>query len=325
MLEESDNSDSWGSLLINGILSKINQMSGKNHDDDHENHLLIGSKKPQISNEVPKKMVKKKVIMKGQYPPLTLLKKKGENKFTPAPVPEYTDWCKERQKLGYGQKTVTSHPNDFTEKKKVVKIKNEKSSRENDQNLVQPEKSQTTDLLDKDKVIKSLGINVQNLVQPRKFQTTDSLEKDKEIKSLEVKVQNIVQPGNYQVNPTFVDSFGGRRINFIPSNSNLVNTQNFVSNYQVNPTSVDSFGGRRINFIPSNSNLVNAQNVVQPSRSQTTDLLENNKEIKSSEVNVLNLVQPSKYQIPDFIEKEIKLEQVSLAPVKSSESSPVIV
>ena len=152
-------------------------MSGKNHNDDQENHLLIGSKKPQISNEVPKKMVNKKVIMKGQYPTLTLLKRKGENKFTPAPVPPYTDWCKERQKLGYGQKTVTSHPTDFTEKKKVVKIKNKKSSRENDQNLVQPEKSQTNDLLEKDKEIKSLEVNVQNLVQPANYQVKDFIKK----------------------------------------------------------------------------------------------------------------------------------------------------
>ena len=103
MLEESDNSDSWGSLLINGILNKINQMSGKNHNDDHENHLVIGSKKPQISHEVPKKMVKKKVIMKGQYPQLTLLKS-GGNKFTPEAVPDYGDWCDKRQKLHFGQK-----------------------------------------------------------------------------------------------------------------------------------------------------------------------------------------------------------------------------
>ena len=69
MLEDSDNSDSWGTLLMNGILNKFNQMSGKNNDVDHENHLLIGSKRPQISKEVSEKMVDKKIIMKGQYPP----------------------------------------------------------------------------------------------------------------------------------------------------------------------------------------------------------------------------------------------------------------
>ena len=103
-------------------------MSGKNHNDDHENHLLIGSKKPQISYEVPKKMVKKKIIVKGQYPQLTLLKRKGGNKFNPEPVPRYTDWCEERQKLGYGQKKVKTHLNDFTEKKKITEIKNVKYS-----------------------------------------------------------------------------------------------------------------------------------------------------------------------------------------------------
>ena len=93
MLEDSDKSDSWGSILMNGILSKINQMSGKNNDVDHENHLLIGSKRPQISKEVSEKMVDKKIIMKGQYPP----KKRytGGNKFTADSAPGYADWCDE--------------------------------------------------------------------------------------------------------------------------------------------------------------------------------------------------------------------------------------
>ena len=72
MVEESDKSDSWGSLLINEILSKFNQVSGKkseNHNDDQEEHLLIGSKIPQISNEVSKNMVAKKLVVKGQHPP----------------------------------------------------------------------------------------------------------------------------------------------------------------------------------------------------------------------------------------------------------------
>ena len=62
MVEESDKSDSWGSLLINEILSKFNQMSGKIHNDDQEKHLLIGSKRPQISNEVSKKRLQRKLL-----------------------------------------------------------------------------------------------------------------------------------------------------------------------------------------------------------------------------------------------------------------------
>ena len=271
MLDESDNSDSWGSLLINGILSKINQMSGKSDNDDHENNLLIGSMKPRMMNEVPKKVVNKKVTMKGQYPPLTLLKKKGENKFTPAPIPEYNvnkfnDWCEKRQKLGYAHKTVASRSTDFTEKKKVIKIKTKKSSEVSVQNLVQRRNY-------KDDDIKSSVENVQNFVQPKISQTTDLLEKDIKFDSEEENVQNLVQPSNHQVNPTLVDSFGGRRINFNP-----------------------------IQFEPDEDSLIKDD------------------EIESSVKN--NLVQPSKNQIPDCIEKEIKLEQVSLAPVKSSELSP---
>ena len=163
MLEESDNSDSWGSLLINGILSKFNQMSGKIHDDDQEKHLLIGSKRPQISKEVSEKMVSKKIIVKGQYPPKE--KYTGGNKFTPAPIPEWPDWCKERQRIGYGQKTVTSQPTDFTGKEKVIKIKNKKSSKENVQNLVHPSKSQVSDFIEEEIGLEML-LNRVNLEQP---------------------------------------------------------------------------------------------------------------------------------------------------------------
>ena len=43
MVEESDKSDSCGSLLINEILSKFNHVSGKksdNRNDDQDKHLL---------------------------------------------------------------------------------------------------------------------------------------------------------------------------------------------------------------------------------------------------------------------------------------------
>ena len=75
-------------------------MSGKNNDVDHENHLLIGSKRPQISKEVSEKMVDKKIIVKGQYPP----KKRytGNNRFTLTPHKKgWNNWCEERQKIGY--------------------------------------------------------------------------------------------------------------------------------------------------------------------------------------------------------------------------------
>ena len=59
MVEESDNSDSWGNLLIDEILSKINQVSGKRSENRNGNqeHLLIGSTRPKIAKEVSKNMV----------------------------------------------------------------------------------------------------------------------------------------------------------------------------------------------------------------------------------------------------------------------------
>merc|ERR1712030_305606 len=179
-----------------GFLNKFNKLSGKNHSDDHENSLVIGhTKKPQISHEAPKKVVKKKIIMKGQYPQLTLLKS-GGNKYTPEAVPDYGDWCENRQKLHYGQKKDINRPFDFTKKKKVTK--REKSSEEIDQNLVQPGKNQTTDLLEEGIVIKSSEVKRQNLVQPESYQTSDLLEKEEKIKSLKEIDENLVQPGKNQ-------------------------------------------------------------------------------------------------------------------------------
>ena len=70
MVEESDKSDSWGSLLINGILSKIYYVSGKkseDHNGDQDKHLLTGPTRPKMAKEVSKNMVTEKVV-KGQYP-----------------------------------------------------------------------------------------------------------------------------------------------------------------------------------------------------------------------------------------------------------------
>ena len=114
MAEESDKSDSWGSLLINEILSKFNQVSGKkseNCNDDQDKHLLIGSMRPKITKEVSKNMVTKKVV-KGLYPK----RYKSDNKFTSNP-PTMTAWCKERQKKGYGQNVMISHSTNSIKKR----------------------------------------------------------------------------------------------------------------------------------------------------------------------------------------------------------------
>ena len=62
MVEESDKSDSWGSLLINGILSKLSLVSEKkseNHTGDHDKNLKMTN---DASKKVTEKMVIKKVI-----------------------------------------------------------------------------------------------------------------------------------------------------------------------------------------------------------------------------------------------------------------------
>merc|ERR1712030_138330 len=240
-----------------GFLNKFNKLSGKNHSDDHENSLVIGhTKKPQISHEAPKKVVKKKIIMKGQYPQLTLLKS-GGNKYTPEAVPDYGDWCENRQKLHYGQKMDINRPFDFTKKKKVTK--RGKSSEEIDQNLVQPGKYQTTELLEEGIVIKSSEVKSQKLVQPEVYQTPDLLEKEKSVKSSEENNLNLVQPGNYQT-PDLLE--------------------------------------KKISVKSSEEIDLNLQNLVQPGKYQTTDLLEKEIVIESSEVKSQNLIQPDVYQFP---------------------------
>ena len=99
----------------------------------------------------------------------------------------------------------------------------------------------------------------------------------------------------------------------------LVNTQNSVSNYQANPTSVDSFWGRTINFIPTKSNLVVAQNVEQPTKSQVSDLFENVKEIKALKLNDKNLAQPSNNQTPIIIKEERVDDELTINPPELSD------
>ena len=139
-------------------------MSGKNNDVDHENHLLIGSKRPQMSKEVSEKMVNKKIIVKGQYPP----KKRytGDNKFTLVPAPAIEDWCEKRQKIGY------SHPIDITKKKKVIKTNDKKSPKKNNQNLVQPSKKDFIKEEVNIEVEQNLKSSDSNTVQNRESSTT---------------------------------------------------------------------------------------------------------------------------------------------------------
>ena len=145
MVEESDKSDSRGSLLINEILSKFNHVSGKksdNHNDDQDKHLLIGSERPKITKEVSKNMVTKKVV-NGLHPK----RYKSDNKFT-SNTPTMTAWCKERQKKGYGQRIMMSQSTDSIKKDNEVKIMNVKSLKDSDQNPVQTSNVLTTDFIE---------------------------------------------------------------------------------------------------------------------------------------------------------------------------------
>merc|ERR1712030_63376 len=237
-----------------GFLNKFNKLSGKNHNDDHENSLVIGhSKKPQISHEAPKKVVKKKIILKRQYPQLSLLKS-GGNKYTPEAVPDYGDWCKNRQKLHYGKKKDINRPFDFTKKKKVTR--RERSSEEIDQNLVQPGKNQTTDLLEEGIVIKSSEVKRQKLVQPESYHASDLLEKEESIKNSKEIDQNLVQPGKNQTTDLLEER--------IVIKSSEVKTQNII---QTNSHQA--------------SDLINTE--------QTNDLFENSNEVESLNLNVQNL------------------------------------
>ena len=82
MAGESDNSDSWGSLLIDAILIKLSQVSGKKSDDRNGNqeHLLVDPKRQKTVKQVPKNMVAKK-DGKDLYPK----KYTGENNWLSTP------------------------------------------------------------------------------------------------------------------------------------------------------------------------------------------------------------------------------------------------
>ena len=139
MVEESDKSDSWGNLLIDEILSKINQVSVKRSENRNGNqeHLLIGSTRPKIAKEVSKNMVTKKVV-KGLYPK----RYKSENKFTSNP-PTISAWCKERQIKGYGPKIMNSQNRitDSIEKQTNLNIKEDNSLKSSEQITVQTGKT----------------------------------------------------------------------------------------------------------------------------------------------------------------------------------------
>ena len=138
MVEESDKSDSWGNLLIDEILIKISQLSGKKSENRNGNqeHLLVGSTRPKIAKKVSKNMVAKRVVQ-DLYP----RKYTGGNRFLNSDIAHISmsAWCRERQILGYGPKIIKSQTRstDSIEKRAKLKIKDEKYLKSSEQFPVQ--------------------------------------------------------------------------------------------------------------------------------------------------------------------------------------------
>ena len=129
MAGESDSSDSWGNLLIDEILIKINQVSGKRSDNRNGNqeHLLVGPKRQKTVKWVSKNVVAKRVV-KDLYPK----KYTGGNKYLRsaiAPKKDMSAWCAERQANGYGPKIKNSQTRSINsiEKQTNLEIKEEES------------------------------------------------------------------------------------------------------------------------------------------------------------------------------------------------------
>ena len=64
MAEESENSDSWGSMLINAILVKSGLISGEKSNNRNviQEHQLVGSKKPKTVKDASNDLVDHKVV-----------------------------------------------------------------------------------------------------------------------------------------------------------------------------------------------------------------------------------------------------------------------
>ena len=132
---ENYDSDSWGEELISEIIGKFTNMSGDmsiDHNGDHDKHLLIGSKRPNMSKEVSKNLATAKVV-RGLYPKRYI----NDNKFT-TNLPSMSAWCKERQIKGYGSKVIMSQTTDSIEKETRVEIKDNNHIKSKNLSFVQP-------------------------------------------------------------------------------------------------------------------------------------------------------------------------------------------
>ena len=108
MVEESDNSDSWGSMLINAILVKSGLISGeksKIHSINQE-HQLMGFEKSKTVKDVSNKVVDRKVVD-------DLKPRRNDDR---SDHPEFYNWADER--MGNFAKTKSSNlSTDFIKKK----------------------------------------------------------------------------------------------------------------------------------------------------------------------------------------------------------------
>ena len=311
MLEESDKSDSWGNLilegiknkyqeskttlpnthfLMNGIWDNIKTMSENMLSDDHEKRLVIGTKKPQKSQRETRNVVKRVTEEKT--------------------VPDYKDWCAKRQNQHYDQKKVITRPNDFTENKKV--IKRVKSSEENSQNLTQTRENHSSDLLVKKTETKS---------SKEKNLSSDFLEKEIELDQVSlapVKSSDLApaQEGNEkgsEIAPAQTDlkqSDNTKEANSSEEIKQKIDQprKNIASDLMENKIKTESK--------EAESSKAKDQKIAQPRKNIASDLMENkikteSKEAESSKANDQKIAQSRKNQASDLMENNSEFENMN--------------
>ena len=146
MVEDSDTSDSWGSIA-NYYLDKmsktyhVSESKSKIHNGDQDKHLLIGSTRPKGTKKVSKNMVTKRVVLG-----LQSNRYESGNKFTQDDAIPYPDWCEERMRKGYSQKIILPKSSDSIENKN--KVKRKKSLKNSEQKTEHPSENLQTDFIE---------------------------------------------------------------------------------------------------------------------------------------------------------------------------------
>ena len=134
---ENSDSDSWGEELISEIIGKFSSVSGDmsiDSNSDHDQHLMISSKKPKITKKVSNNQVTARAVQ-GLYPN----KYKNTNKFSTEERPENKEFLAQRMAKGYRTKIVVPQSADSIEKETKVEIKDNDVIESKDLSFVQPD------------------------------------------------------------------------------------------------------------------------------------------------------------------------------------------